>query len=51
VNTNSAFTSYTLWEKIQPNHFPLQGKAPGLIPGEEFTTVAVKMLKVQDLAI
>ena len=23
----------------------LQGKAPGLLPGEEFTTVAVKMLK------
>ena len=24
----------------------VKGRAPGLIPGEEFTTVAVKMLKV-----
>ena len=29
---------------VKYDHF--QGRAPGLLPGEEFTTVAVKMLKV-----
>ena len=29
----------------------IQGRAPGLIPGEEFTTVAVKMLKVKGYII
>ena len=36
------------WMNVWMN---IQGRAPGLIPGEEFTTVAVKMLKVKGYII
>ena len=40
---SSTFVINTLWHCHIIN---FQGRAPGLLPGEEFTTVAVKMLKV-----